>query len=159
MGDCSSLALVLHVSLQVGAEPLQLKVPVWVVTIVHFVQTCNTLAQWTLFTYTSELEISTSVHLFPMNYKNLCSYQQTRWNDSQCQRLGNCTQHTRSQWTLHFLETEALWFRHRYRKHKYYDNVMFPFDNSKCQGSSFHSLAFFYLIGLAASSANCRAKE
>jgi len=29
------------------------------------------------------------------------SGRQTHWNGSQCRRLGNCTQHTRSQWTLH----------------------------------------------------------
>lgn len=32
------LALVLFVGLQVGAEPLQLKGPVWVVAVIHFIQ-------------------------------------------------------------------------------------------------------------------------
>ena len=38
----TALAFVLLVGLQVGAKPLQLKGPIWVVTIIHLVQACNT---------------------------------------------------------------------------------------------------------------------
>lgn len=34
----TALALVLLICLQVGAEPLQLKVPIWVVAIIHLIQ-------------------------------------------------------------------------------------------------------------------------
>lgn len=39
----TALAFVLLIGLQVGAEPLQLKGPIWVVAIIHLIQTCNTL--------------------------------------------------------------------------------------------------------------------
>lgn len=44
------------------------------------------------------------------------TYQQTHWNGSQCRRPDNCTQHTRSQWTLHFLQREEVFFRQRHRE-------------------------------------------
>lgn len=37
----TSLAFVLLISLQVWAEPLQLKGPIWIVTIIHLIQACN----------------------------------------------------------------------------------------------------------------------
>lgn len=72
------------------------------------------------------------------------SGQRTHWNGSQCRRLGNCTQHTRSQWTLHFLEREAALFRHEtWAAEIKWLCCVFPFDYSECQGFSFHTVTFF----------------
>lgn len=38
----AALAFVLLIGFQVGAQPLQLKGPLWVVTIIHLIQTYNT---------------------------------------------------------------------------------------------------------------------
>lgn len=38
----TALAFVLLIDLQVGADPLQLKGPIWIVTIIHLIQACNT---------------------------------------------------------------------------------------------------------------------
>lgn len=40
----TALAFVLLIGLQVRAEPLQLKGPFWIVTIIHLIQACNTQA-------------------------------------------------------------------------------------------------------------------
>ena len=42
VGHFTALAFVLLIGLQVGAEPLQLKGPLRVVTIIHLIQACNT---------------------------------------------------------------------------------------------------------------------
>lgn len=121
----TALAFKLLIGLQVGAKPLQLKGPIWVVTIIHLVQACN---RKTLNLHT---HISGNTVHTPSSTKN--TYQRTHWNGSQCRRLGNCTQHTRSQWTLRCLEREAVLFRQRHGKQTQHDYVVFfPFYYSEC---------------------------
>ena len=43
------------------------------------------------------------------------TYLQTHWSGSQCRRLGNCTLHTRSLWTLHCLERQEGLFRNGWK--------------------------------------------
>lgn len=41
VGHFTGLAFVLLIGLKVGVEPLQLKGPLWVVTIIHLIQACK----------------------------------------------------------------------------------------------------------------------
>lgn len=106
--DLFALWFVLLVGLQIGPEPLQLEVSTRIQGVVHLIQTCQSQKAHTHHhsRYIFESRLSSFFVLFykKASFLVLSHYLQIHWSDSQCQRLGNCTQHIRSQWIWHFLQ-------------------------------------------------------
>lgn len=103
VGHLTPLSFVLLVGLEVRAEPQELKGSIWIMAVIHLVQA------WHTHTHS---HLTAMVFAYSNRHRGRgLAYQQTHWNGSQCRRLDNCSQHTRSQWTLHFLQREAVFFR------------------------------------------------